>query len=161
MYDSIHFKLESLADGVYAAMSTYTGGTPSNNGIVDLGDRVIIFDTSLTPQAAADLRAAAETVTGRPVGLAINSHYHADHVQGNQVFEDVEIYATALTQARITAPDRESTLSEIKQTIAELEQQRLTLTDAEARQERTVQPHQETGIFNQVSGVADHFYATF
>jgi cyclase len=86
MLVSRHFTLERIADGVYAALAAPGAGAGSNAGIVDLGDRTLVFDTFLTPQAAQDLRAAAEALTGRPVRHVANSHYHADHVAGNQVF---------------------------------------------------------------------------
>ncbi len=83
---SEHFQLHQLAHGVYAAIASDGGGAFSNAGIVDLGDRTLIFDTFNTPQAAQDLRAAAEALTGRPAGAVIISHIHSDHWMGNQVF---------------------------------------------------------------------------
>jgi glyoxylase-like metal-dependent hydrolase (beta-lactamase superfamily II) len=38
----------------------------------------------MIPQAAYELVAAAQAVTGHPVTLAVNSHWHGDHVFGNQ-----------------------------------------------------------------------------
>jgi glyoxylase-like metal-dependent hydrolase (beta-lactamase superfamily II) len=83
---SAHFRLEQLADGVYAALSVPGRGALCNAGIVDLGDETLIFDTMFTLQAARDLRDAAEQLTGRPARYVINSHLHADHINGNQVF---------------------------------------------------------------------------
>src|SRR5690348_3454952 len=83
---SRHFQLEQLADGVYAAISIDGTGSMSNAGIVDLGDTTLIFDTFATPQAAQDLRSAAEQLTGHAIRYVINSHKHGDHVWGNQVF---------------------------------------------------------------------------
>lgn len=62
---SEHFRLERLTDGVYVAIASDTGAATCNAGIVDLGDRTLIFDTFLTPRAAKDLRAAAAQLTGR------------------------------------------------------------------------------------------------
>ena len=83
---SRHFQLHELAEGIYAAMSIEGSGSGSNAGIIDLGDSTIIFDTFQTPQAAADLRAAAEQLTSHSVGTVIHSHWHADPIQGNQAF---------------------------------------------------------------------------
>jgi glyoxylase-like metal-dependent hydrolase (beta-lactamase superfamily II) len=102
LFESKHFRLQQVADGIYAALHTNGGWAISNAGIVDLGDRTLIFDTFLTPRAAADLRAAAESLTGRPVGIVVNSHYHNDHIWGNQVFcPDADIVATARTRHQI------------------------------------------------------------
>jgi cyclase len=66
---------------------------------VDLGDRTLIFDTFLTPQAAEDLRDAATHLTGRPVSIVVNSHWHGDHMQGNCIFApDVALIATGRTR---------------------------------------------------------------
>jgi cyclase len=59
---------------------------------------VLVFDAFLTPQAAADLRKAAEEITGNPVRYLVNSHWHGDHVRGNQAFADVSIIATEITR---------------------------------------------------------------
>ncbi len=96
---SRHFQLCQLSAGVYVAIQQAGGWATSNAGIIDLGDRTIVFDTFLTPQAATDLRAAAESLTGRPVHTVINSHYHNDHFWGNQVFAiTTEIVASTTTR---------------------------------------------------------------
>ncbi len=105
---SRHFQLEMLASGVYAAIASDQGEAISNAGIVDLGDRVLVFDTFLTPDAGRDLRRAAEQITHRPVTFVINSHYHNDHIRGNQAFpEQVEIVTTKETDCLIKTKGRE------------------------------------------------------
>jgi cyclase len=80
---SNHFHLHELADGVYAAIHASGGWAQSNAGIIDLGDRTLIYDTFISPLASRDLLEAAQALTGRPAGLVINSHYHNDHTWGN------------------------------------------------------------------------------
>lgn len=96
--ESRHFRLESVADGVWAAISIAGTGSTGNAAIVDLGDNTLVFDTMFTPQAAEDLRTAAENLTGRTVRYVLNSHFHSDHVQGNQVFPGADILATRRTR---------------------------------------------------------------
>jgi glyoxylase-like metal-dependent hydrolase (beta-lactamase superfamily II) len=96
--ESPYFLLERVADGVYAALARPGAGALGNAAIVDLGDRALVFDTFLMPQAARGLRGAAESLTGRPVAYVVNSHFHADHVCGNQVFADATIIATEQTR---------------------------------------------------------------
>jgi cyclase len=99
MPESRHFRLQQLADGVYAAIHIDGGAAIGNAGIVDLGDRTLIYDTFLTPQAAVDLPTAAEALTGRAVDTVINSHWHNDHIWGNQVFgANTEIISTEETR---------------------------------------------------------------
>ena len=81
-----HFRIEQVADGVYAAINRQDGWAIGNAGIVNIGDTTVVFDTTLTPASAAELRDSAEYLTGHPVSLVINSHYHNDHTWGNMEF---------------------------------------------------------------------------
>lgn len=84
---SENFFLEELAPGVWAAIhNDQFGKAICNAGIIDLGDKTIVFDPFMTPQAAKELRQLAEELTDRPVTLVVNSHYHNDHIRGNQEF---------------------------------------------------------------------------
>lgn len=91
---SPHFTIQKLCDGVFAVLHKEGGGAIGNAGIVDLGDSTLVFDTFISHLAARDLRLAAGELTGNPVKYVVNSHYHNDHVRGNQVFQQAEIIAT-------------------------------------------------------------------
>jgi len=93
-----YFRLEQVAEGAWAALAHPGTGALGNAGFVDLGDQTIIFDTFLTPAAAQELRAEAERLTGRRASFVVNSHFHRDHVNGNQVFAGLPIIATAKTR---------------------------------------------------------------
>jgi len=96
---SKHFVLHPLATGIFAAIARDGGAAISNAGLIDLGDQALVFDTFLTPQAALDLRGACVDLLGQPPELVINSHYHNDHIWGNQVFApDAQIVSTARTR---------------------------------------------------------------
>ncbi len=100
--NSKHFDLEPLTDGVYAAIAKEGGLAWSNAGIVDLGDRTLIFDLCMSPQVGRDLVDAARQLTGHPVMLAINSHWHFDHVLGNQALPaEATLISTPRTRALI------------------------------------------------------------
>ncbi|HEY7341968.1 MAG TPA: MBL fold metallo-hydrolase [Ktedonobacterales bacterium] len=98
---SPYFNLEQLAEGVWAAIVARGTGAWGNAGIVALGERMLVFDTFLTPAAARDLRSAAEALTGQQVAYVVNSHYHMDHIHGNAVFDDATIITTGKTRERI------------------------------------------------------------
>lgn len=133
--DSNCFRLEALADGVYAALS---GGPLTNAGMVDLGEEVLIFDAFMSPQAARDLLAAADHLIGKPVMLLVNSHYHADHVLGNYVFPiSTTIVSTHPTRELIIErmPGYiEMLKGEIPPYVSELRKQHNEAQDAAARQ---------------------------
>ncbi len=97
-FESKYFQLEEIAAGVYAAISSDPGLTVSNAGIVDFGDFTLVWDALASDFAAADLRRAAEELTGKPVSLLVNSHHHMDHTRGNQVFEDSQIISSGMTR---------------------------------------------------------------
>lgn len=93
--------MQELATGVHAAVAREGGWALSNAGIIDLGDVSLVFDTFLTLNAGIDLRDAAGRLTGRQPEYVVNSHYHNDHVGGNQVFSHVKILSTAKTRELI------------------------------------------------------------
>jgi glyoxylase-like metal-dependent hydrolase (beta-lactamase superfamily II) len=94
---SSQFTFEPVGSGVYAAIAKPGAGSTSNSGIVDMGSATLVFDTSLTPQGAKDLRTAARLLTGRDPSIVVNSHWHLDHTLGNQVFGGCSIFSTERT----------------------------------------------------------------
>ncbi len=105
---SRNFSLVEVAGGVYAAIASEYGAAVANAGLVDLGGRTLVFDTFLTPQAATDLRQAALQLFDRPVAYVINSHYHNDHIWGNQVFAgEAALISSARTRDLITTAGKE------------------------------------------------------
>jgi cyclase len=119
--ESKHFQIERLADGVYAAVASEQGYASCNAGIIDIGDRTILFDTFISPEAARDLLKAAEQLTSNKITHVVNSHEHNDHIRGNQVFgSDVDIISTALTREAIARNEPENIKSEKKTILKEI-----------------------------------------
>jgi len=98
---SKHFQLDQIGKGIYAAIAKDGGGAVGNAGFVDLGDKIIVFDTFNTQQASEDLKFVAEKITNRPVTWVINSHWHGDHIRGNQTFIDSIIISSQITYSKI------------------------------------------------------------
>ncbi|KPL60450.1 MBL fold metallo-hydrolase [Rossellomorea vietnamensis] len=96
-YNNNHFTLHQIKDGIYAVLSKPGGGAVANAGFVDLGDGVVVFDTFNTQQASKALRDAAEKITNQRVTCVVNSHYHGDHIRGNQTFKDTTIISSGVT----------------------------------------------------------------
>jgi glyoxylase-like metal-dependent hydrolase (beta-lactamase superfamily II) len=98
------FDLVPVADGVHAAIAVPGAGAQGNAAIVDLGDRTLVSDTLLTPAGGIALREAAVRLTGRQPALIVNSHWHADHVLGNQAFAPGAVFiATERTRELMIA----------------------------------------------------------
>jgi len=98
-WSSPHFRLQRIADGVWAAIATPGGFAVCNMGIIDLGKDVVLFDSGANPDAARDLAAAAQRLTGRAPTKLVYSHGHPDHVFGaTGLPRDIEVIATAKTR---------------------------------------------------------------
>lgn len=97
-YHSEHFTLYTLAEGVYAAIAKEGGASYSNAGLIDLGNRTLVFDAFETQTAARDLLDAAIQLTNHNPDTVIISHWHDDHWGGLQVFSDCAILSTPLTR---------------------------------------------------------------
>ncbi|QWC23669.1 MBL fold metallo-hydrolase [Bacillus haikouensis] len=100
-FTSKHFTLEKVSPHVYAAIAKEGGGSAANAGFVDLGDKVMVFDTFNTQQASEDLRYIAEKVTKHLITWVINSHWHGDHIRGNQTFNDRNIISSEITYSKM------------------------------------------------------------
>lgn len=83
-----HFIVHELADGVLACIHSFGGKAICNAAIIDNGNYSVIFDSFLSPEAAEDLKDTLKAYAFSPLKYVINSHYHNDHIRGNQVFAD-------------------------------------------------------------------------
>ena len=83
--------LQKIADGVYAAIRPEPPGLMFDaNSIFIVNDTdVIVVDTNITPSSARASLAALMKLTNKPVTAVINTHWHDDHIIGNQVYHDV------------------------------------------------------------------------
>jgi glyoxylase-like metal-dependent hydrolase (beta-lactamase superfamily II) len=83
--------LQKIADGVYAAIRPEPPGLMFDaNSIFIVNDAdVIVVDTNITPSSARASLAALMKLTNKPVTAVINTHWHDDHVIGNQVYHEV------------------------------------------------------------------------
>ena len=70
------YKIEKIADGVYAAIAVPGGAATSNGFIVDLGYYMAIGGAHLTKRAINDLLAASADITPKPVEAFVLAHHH-------------------------------------------------------------------------------------
>lgn len=82
------FEVVKVADGVYAAVRKEPPGLTVNSVFIINDNDVVVVDTTLTPGSAKELLAALRKLTNKPVKYVINTHWHDDHIMGNQVFRD-------------------------------------------------------------------------
>jgi cyclase len=84
------FNLVPLAEGVWAAVVRPDASTFAfaNSLIVIEEEGVLVVDTQQSPRAARALLGWIESQTEAPVRWVVNTHGHADHVWGNQVYQE-------------------------------------------------------------------------
>jgi cyclase len=79
------FKLHKIGPGVWAAIVNDAGKAGGNAGFVVGDDGVAVIDTFQDPEPTRALVAEIRKITKLPIRFAINTHYHLDHVNGNDV----------------------------------------------------------------------------
>jgi cyclase len=118
-----------IAPQVYAFIQE-SGAT--NSGFIVGEEGVLVIDSLMTPSLATRLLSAIRSVTKAPIRYLVDTHYHGDHVFGNQYFvpapiighincrrELIEKFDANMQRYRNTRPEL----------IPELEQIRMTLPD--------------------------------
>jgi quinoprotein relay system zinc metallohydrolase 1 len=84
---------EKLGDGLWLirgaqeAITMANGGAIANVTILDTKAGAVIIDTGPSHKYGDQLAEVAKTLTGKPVARVYNTHFHPDHVMGNQAFK--------------------------------------------------------------------------
>lgn len=86
----VGFRTDTLAPGVFALIRPVSPDLVaiSNHLVIVDDEGVTLVDTGITPSVAHGVLAEIRRVTSKPVRWVINTHWHDDHVWGNQVFRD-------------------------------------------------------------------------
>jgi cyclase len=80
------FRLQKIANGIWAAIVSDEGLAGGNAGFVIGDDGVLVIDTFQDPRPAKTLLGEIRKLTPLPIRFVVNTHYHLDHVNGNDVF---------------------------------------------------------------------------
>ena len=119
-FSSKHFVIHEVSENVYAVIHSNGGWQICNSGIMDVGGSTLLFDTGLTPQSARDLREASIHLTGKEPTIVVNSHYHNDHIRGNQSFQESIIISSSQIRDLIDSKGREEIESDKKHATQQL-----------------------------------------
>lgn len=84
--EPVNFTLVPLGNGVWAAIAKEGGKAGGNAGFVVGDNAVAVIDTFEDSAAAQELLATIRGITKLPIKFVVNTHYHLDHVNGNDVF---------------------------------------------------------------------------
>lgn len=94
-----------IADGIWViygaqeAITAGNGGAIANIGILDTAEGAVIIDTGPSLRFGTALRDLAKSLTGKDVVRVYLTHFHPDHIFGNQAFDPKLIAATQGTAA--------------------------------------------------------------
>jgi glyoxylase-like metal-dependent hydrolase (beta-lactamase superfamily II) len=85
-----NFDVQKLAEGIYAVIRKEPPGfmVDANNLFIINDEDVIVVDANGAPAITREVLAALRKLTSKPVKYVINTHYHDDHIRGNQVYRE-------------------------------------------------------------------------
>jgi glyoxylase-like metal-dependent hydrolase (beta-lactamase superfamily II) len=103
----------------------------SNVGFIVTEKGVVVVDTQMMPDLAKELIKEIKAVTDKPIKYAINTHWHTDHVGGNEVFaaEGVPIIAHDFTRKKVAERRKEQDEGKADESMAMLGDLKLTPPD--------------------------------
>lgn len=121
----IEMSMKPVSEHVYyvqgkAGIATDNKGFISNAVAILTGDGVVLVDALGSPSLGQRFLEEVRTLTDQPIRAVIVTHYHADHIYGLQVFEDLgaEIIAPGGFQDYLDSPAAEERLEERKLSLA-------------------------------------------
>jgi cyclase len=96
-------KFTQIAPGIYSAVGVAAPNVGSNSAVIVNRDDVVVVDSHISPEAGRVLLREIKTLTDKPVRTLIDTHFHYDHTNGNQVFgPNVDIIGHEFTRRKLT-----------------------------------------------------------
>ena len=93
------FQFNEIAEGVYHIVGTGSLTAGANSVAIVNEEDVMLVDSHISPAAAFVLQEELLNMTDKPIRYVVNTHYHFDHADGNQVFgDDVEVIGHRFTR---------------------------------------------------------------
>ncbi|HEX6301022.1 MAG TPA: MBL fold metallo-hydrolase [Acidimicrobiia bacterium] len=111
---------DQLAEGVFRRRYE---SLDLNVGVVIGEDAVLVIDTRASHRQAGELIQQLGEITSLPVRWVVNTHWHWDHVFGNALFPDAEIWGHELCQIALATRGEEMKAAAKKWVPAEHQQE--------------------------------------
>jgi cyclase len=127
---SPNLEIVQLDSGVFAAIrkEPLSLAVNSNSLIIVRDTDVVVVDAQFTRAATQETIAAIRSITDKPVSYVINTHWHDDHLAGDQVYQDTFPSVrfmmqenTATDLVKLGAPNRKSQVEGIPHVVNRFE----------------------------------------
>jgi glyoxylase-like metal-dependent hydrolase (beta-lactamase superfamily II) len=103
--------VQKIGPDLYAYISDNDASANSTFLVSDQG--ILIIDTGLNAQEGRKLLAEIRKVSQAPVRWIVNTHYHSDHIGGNNVVgPDAITISTEFTRSHAEKPSQENSVNE-------------------------------------------------
>ncbi len=80
--------IEELSPGIFAALQGESERFNDSNSVVIMtAQEVIVVDSQANAEAVTELLRFIDQETEKPVRFLINTHWHSDHTQGNEIYK--------------------------------------------------------------------------
>ena len=137
------FELTLVTSGVYIAVPRPQRWVHSNAAVIELEDGLLVVDSHGTPRAAEALIRRLRRLTAKPVRYLVNTHFHFDHLQGNQAYlaawpAGIEIISSETTRERLErlgVTRLQEELDDLRAQVAGLRRQADSATSSAERRE--------------------------
>jgi glyoxylase-like metal-dependent hydrolase (beta-lactamase superfamily II) len=128
------FDIQKAGDGVWIAVATRQYKVNCNTVIVETDDGLLVVDSHSKPSAARVIVERLRDLTPKPVRYVVNTHFHWDHWQGNEVYPSayghVEVITNDLTREAMLRKSLKRIQDHIRQVPAEIAKLRADLASA-------------------------------
>src|SRR3990170_4901964 len=134
------FEFRKVADGVHVAVAAPVYKVNSNTAIIETDDGVLVVDSHSKPSAARAVVQQLRDLTPRPVRYVVNTHFHWDHWQGNEVYPaaypNVEVITNDITREAMVRKSLKRIQDHVRQMPGEIGQLRAQLAGATSADQR-------------------------
>ncbi|MGH7319079.1 MAG: MBL fold metallo-hydrolase [Candidatus Rokuibacteriota bacterium] len=128
------FEIRQVADGVHVAVAAPAYKVNSNAAIIETDDGMLVVDTHSKPSAARVIVQKIREITPKPVRYVVNTHFHWDHWQGNEVYPAaypaVEVITHTITREAMVRKGLKRIQDHIRGVPAEIDRIRTDLANA-------------------------------
>ncbi len=135
------FEIRQVADGVHVAVAAPAYKVNSNAAIIETDAGMLIVDTHSKPSAARVIVQKVREMTPKPVRYVVNTHFHWDHWQGNEVYPaaypEVEVITHTITREAMVRKGLKRIRDHIRSVPTEIDRLKTDLATASDADRRT------------------------